>query len=157
MLPKKCFGFFATKLEVISQKKIFRFIVAKYTAASFTAPTICLALLTITLGFLGLYIAKKRFCFYVAKRHCNMFYSIKSIFWFVCRKIALFPALLHRKKGFCQFATSHADFYFISLIFVCFRLSSAVFSIMFLRTGISVSSYVNCALDPLSQGKTCFR
>ena len=86
-----------------------------------------------------------------------MFYSIKSIFWFVCRKIALFPALLHRKKVFCQFATSHADFYFISLIFVCFRLSSAVFSIMFLRTGISVSSYVNCALDPLSHGKTCFR
>ena len=147
-------GFLELNWKLYHKKKKFRFIVAKYTASSFTAPTICLALLTITLGFLELYIAKKAFfAFMLLKDAAIRLYSIKSIFWFVCRKIALLLALLHLKKGFCQFATSHADFYFISLIFVCFRLSSAVFSIMFLRTGFSVSSYVNCALDPLSYGK----
>ena len=37
------------------------------------------------------------------------------MFGFVCRKMGLFPALLHREKVFCQFSASHADFYLILL------------------------------------------
>ena len=35
-------------------------------------------------------------------------------------------------------------------VLICFLLSYAIFSIMFLRTGSSLSSYVNCTFDPLS-------
>ena len=78
------------------------------------------------------------------------------MFGFVCRKIGLFPELLHREKVFCQFSASHADFYLILLkrkVFVCFGLSYVVFSIMLLRRGFSLASYVNCAFDPLSYRK----
>ena len=51
--------------------------------------------------------------------------STKYMFWFVCHKIVLFLALL----------------------------SYAVFNIMFLTRGLSLSSYVNCAFDPLSYRK----
>ena len=37
------------------------------------------------------------------------------MFWFVFRKIGRFPAILHGKNVFCQFAASHIDFYLISL------------------------------------------
>ena len=60
--------------------------------------------------------------------------------WFVCRKIGLFPAILHRKNVFRQFAASHFDFYLIFLktsVSVYFRGSYAVFSIMFSRTTFS--------------------
>ena len=33
------------------------------------------------------------------------------MFWFVCRKVVLFPVLLHQKKIFFLFAASRADFY----------------------------------------------
>ena len=55
-------------------------------------------------------------------------YSTKYMFWFVCHKIVLFLALL----------------------------SYAVFSIMFLTRGFSLSSYVNCAFDPSSYRKHVF-
>ena len=32
------------------------------------------------------------------------------MFWFVCRKVVLFPALLQRKELFFQFSASHPDF-----------------------------------------------
>ena len=80
------------------------------------APKTCFALLTRTLGFLELYITKKKgFCFFVAKTRWNQLYSIKSIFWFVCRKIVLLSALLHLRKFFFQFAVSHPGFYFVLL------------------------------------------
>ena len=78
------------------------------------------------------------------------------MFGFVCRKMGLFAALLHREKVFCQFSASHADSYLILLkrkVFVCFGLSYVVFSIMLLRRGFSLTSYVNCAFHPL---QTCF-
>ena len=37
------------------------------------------------------------------------------MFGFVCRKMVLFPALLHWEKVFYQFSASHADFYLILL------------------------------------------
>ena len=37
------------------------------------------------------------------------------MFGFFCRKMGLFPALLHREKVFCQFSASHADLYLILL------------------------------------------
>ena len=37
------------------------------------------------------------------------------MFGFVCRKIGLFPALLHREKVFCQFTASYAAFYLVLL------------------------------------------
>ena len=54
------------------------------------------------------------------------------MFGFVCRKIGLFPALLHREKVFCQFTASHAVFlshFAQKNVFVCLRLSYVVFSI----------------------------
>ena len=60
--------------------------------------------------------------------------------WFVCRKIGLFPAILHRKNVFRQFPASHLDFDLILLktsVSVYFRVSYAVFSIMFARTAFS--------------------
>ena len=63
--------------------------------------------------------------------------------WFVCRKIGLFPAMLHRKNVFRLFAASHLDFYLILLktsVSVYFRGSYAVFSIMFSRTAFSFFS-----------------
>ena len=63
------------------------------------------------------------------------------MFWFVCRKIGMLPALLHLKRVFCQLAKAYANFYLILLkktfLFV-FRQSYAVFSIMFLRTDFSL-------------------
>ena len=35
------------------------------------------------------------------------------MFWFVCRRIALFPTILHGKKVSGYFAVSHVDFYLI--------------------------------------------
>ena len=62
------------------------------------------------------------------------------MFWFVCRKIGMLPALLHLKRVFYQFAKAYANFYLILLKktfpFV-FRQSYAVFSIVFLRTDFS--------------------
>ena len=112
--------FLATKLESLSlkpqKKRQFGFITGNYAASSFITPTICFALLSATLGFLELYIAKKKcFCFFLAKTRCNHLYSIKSIFWFVCRKIVFLPVLLHLEKVFFQFAVSHPDFHFILL------------------------------------------
>ena len=45
------------------------------------------------------------------------------MFWFVCRKIGMLPALLHLKRVFCQFAKAYANFYLIVLkknVSVCF-------------------------------------
>ena len=75
------------------------------------------------------------------------------MFGFVCCKIGLFPALLHREKVFCQFTASHAAFYLI-LLQRTFRLSSAKLRcFQHYRTGSSLSSYVKCAFDPLSYRK----
>ena len=49
------------------------------------------------IGFLELYIAKKRFCFLFAKTRCT---HTKNMFWPVSRKVVLFPALLQREKDF---------------------------------------------------------
>ena len=61
------------------------------------------------------------------------------MFWFVFRKIGLFPEILHGKNVFCQFAASHFDFYLILLktTFVYFRVTYVVFSITFARTAFS--------------------
>ena len=72
---------------------------------------------------------KKRFCFFVAKTRWNQLYSIKTIFWFVCRKIVSSPALLHLKKFFLQFAASHPGFllhFTQKNVFSCVWLSDAV-------------------------------
>ena len=90
-------------------------------ASSFIAPTICFALLTTTLGFLELYIKKKK--------RWNQLYSIKSIIWFVCRKIVSLPALLHLEKVFFQFAASHPGFllhFTQNNVFTCVWLGDAV-------------------------------
>ena len=34
------------------------------------------------------------------------------MFWFVCRRIALFPTILHGEKVSCEFVVSHVDYYF---------------------------------------------
>ena len=66
------------------------------------------------------------------------------------------PSVIALGKGFppvfsasCWFLSYFAQ----KIVFVCFRLSYVVFSIMFLRTGFSLCSYVNCAFDPLSYRK----
>ena len=104
--------------------------VAKCAASTFIAPKTCFALLTRTLGFLELYITKKkRFFFFVPKTRWNQLYSIKSIFWFVCRKIVSLPALLHLEKVFFQFAASHPGFllhFTQNNVFTCVWLSDAV-------------------------------
>ena len=56
------------------------------------------------------------------------------MYWFVCRKIGLFLALLHRKNVFCQFAASHADFlldFTQNNSFVRFRLSFGLLATAF--------------------------
>ena len=60
--------------------------------------------------------------------------------WVVCRKIGRFPAILHQKNVFRQFAAIHLEFYLILLktsVSVYFQVSYAVFSIMFARTAFS--------------------
>ena len=103
---------------------------SRVQASSFIAPTIYFALLTTTLGFLELYMKKKkRFFIFVAKTRWNQLYSIKSIFWFVCRKIVSLPALLHLEKVFFQFAASHPGFlphFTQNNVFTCVWLSDAV-------------------------------
>ena len=83
-----------------------------------------------TMGFLELYIKKKSvFFIFVAKTRWNQLYSIKSIFWFVCRKIVSLPALLHLKKFFLQFPASHPGFllhFTQKNVFTCVWLSDAV-------------------------------
>ena len=78
------------------------------------------------------------------------------MFWFVCRKSGLFPAILHRKNVFCQFAASHFDFYLILLetnVSVYFRVSYAVFRIHVWRNSLYLFSYINCTVNPLSYRK----
>ena len=78
------------------------------------------------------------------------------MFWFVCRKIGLFPAILHRKNVFCQFAAIHFDFYLILLktnVSVYFRVSYAVFRIHVWRNSLYLFSYINCAVNPLPYRK----
>ena len=137
LLPKICFGFFCNYIGsselYITKKQLFGFIVAKCAAWSFIASRICFASLTTTLSFLELYIAKKKafliFLFFVAETRWNQLYKRKSIFWFVCRKIVLLPALLHLGKIFFQFA---AKLPWVLLhftqnnVFTCVWLSDAV-------------------------------
>ena len=103
---------------------------SRVQASSFIAPTIYFALLTTTLGFLELYMKKKkRFFIFVAKTRWNQLYSIKSIFWFVCRKIVSLPALLHLEKVFFQFAATHPGFllhFTENNVFTCVWLGNAV-------------------------------
>ena len=75
------------------------------------------------------------------------------MFWFVCGKNWLLPALIQLEKVFCQFAEVYTNFYLILLKkgFVSFRLSYAVLSIMFLKTVFSFFSYLNCTLCPKKQ------
>ena len=69
------------------------------------------------------------FLFFVAETRWNQLYKRKSIFWFVCRKIVLLPALLHLGKIFFQFA---AKLPWVLLhftqnnVFTCVWLSDAV-------------------------------
>ena len=106
------------------------FHVFKLQASSFIAPTIYFALLTKTLGFFELYITeKKAFSIFIAKTHWNQLYSIKSIFWFVCRKIVSLPALLHLEKVFFQSAAGHPGFllhFTKNNVFTCVWLGDAV-------------------------------
>ena len=94
---------------------------------------------------------KQRFCFDIDK---IQLYSTKYMFWFVCHKIVLFLALLNGKRFSSSLQRVFLGFtWFSQNVFVCFRLSYAVFSIMFLTTGFSLSSYVNCTFDLLSYRK----
>ena len=103
-------------------------------ASSFIAPTICFALLTTTLDFPELYLTKKAVLLFLAKTRWNQLYSIKSIFWFVCRKIVSLPALLHLEKVFFQFAASHPGFFLHftqNNVFTCVWLGDAGFKSCF--------------------------
>ena len=81
------------------------------------------------------------------------------MFWSVCRKVMLFPALLHRTKVFFQFAASHPSFHLILLRtafflflwpsdngFASFWLGYAVFSIIFLRTASTVFKLISSSV-----------
>ena len=85
-----------------------------------------------TLGFLELYIKKKSvFFIFVAKTRWNQLYSIKSIFWFVCRKIVSLPALLHLEKVFFQSAAGHPGFllhFTKNNVFTCVWLGDAIWN-----------------------------
>ena len=77
----------------------------------------------------AIYHTKKAFLLFVAKTRWNQLYSIKSIFWLVCRKIVSLPALLHLEKVFFQFAASHPGFllhFTQNNVFTCVWLSDAV-------------------------------
>ena len=78
------------------------------------------------------------------------------MFWFVGRKIGLFPAILYQKNVFCQFAASLADFYLILIktnVSVYFRVSYAVFRIHVWRNKLYLFSYINCAVNTSSYRK----
>ena len=73
---------------------------------------------------------------FIAQNTCFGFFAIK-----LCCFQRYWTA-----KGFFQFAASHSKFHLILLK----TTFSFVFSLMFLTTGFSLSSYVNCVFDPLS-------
>ena len=90
----------------------------------------------------GLNHKKERFCFFVAKTRCFSFIAA------TCRKIGLFPVLLHQKNVFCQFAVSHFNFFLILLKTTFSFLFGQVtlFSTLCLwETAFSFFSYLNCA------------
>ena len=83
---------------------------------------------------LAIYHKKKRFFFFFAKTRWNQLYSIKSILWFVCRKIVSLPALLHLEKVFFQFAAGHPGFLLHltkNNVFTCVWLGDAVLESFF--------------------------
>ena len=117
---------------------------SRVQASSFIAPTIYFALLTTTLGFLELYMKKKkRFFIFVAKTRWNQLYSITSIFWFVCRKLVSLPALLHLEKVFFQSAAGHPGFllhFTKNNVFTCVWLGDAVLESSFLEQPLPLFS-----------------
>ena len=108
----------------------FSFSFSRVQASSFIAPTICFALLTTTLGFLELYITKKkRFCFFIPKTSWNQLYTIKSIFGLVAVKLCRCQRYCTWKKFSSSSQRVSLDFYFILLkktFFTCVWLSDAV-------------------------------
>ena len=104
---------------------------------SLIAANIRFSFLATKLRCFDLYITKKEcFSFFVTETRCTQLYSTKNMFWCACCNIGLFSVLLHRKKGFFQYAASHSDFHFISLKQrFCFLLARLpCFRIVFLRT-----------------------
>ena len=63
------------------------------------------------------------------------------MFWFVCRKVVLFPALLHRKELFFQFAASHPYFH-MTLLKRTFSHLQLLVSVVFLALKISYFHHV---------------
>ena len=76
-------------------------------------PKTCFGLLTTKL--VALKFRSQKTAFFVSKTRCTQLYSTKNMFWSVCRKIVLFPALLHRRKVFFQFAVNNPAFRLILL------------------------------------------
>ena len=75
------------------------------------------------IGFFELYIAKSSVFAFCLLKHVAL--TQRS----VCRKVVLFPALLHGKKVFIQFAASHPGFllhFTQNNVFTCVWLSDAV-------------------------------
>ena len=78
------------------------------------------------------------------------------MFWFVCRKIGLFPAILHRKmfSASLQRVTLIFTWFYSKQTFpFIFGLSYAVFRIHVWRNSLYLFSYINCAVNPLSYRK----
>ena len=63
------------------------------------------------------------------------------MFWFVCRRIALFPTILHGKKVSCQFVVSHVDYYFFVAKWAALR---------FVAPAICFGFFYNKRYPPLS-------
>ena len=107
----------------------------------------------------AIYHKKKAFLLFVAKTRWNQLYSIKSIFWLVCRKIVSLPALLHLEKVFFQFAAGHPGFllhFTQNNVFTCVWLSNAVLESSFWEQPLLLFSKPNCTFDALYYWKNVF-
>ena len=86
----------------MSQKAAIWSFPGKHAALTFIVPKIFFGYLVTKLGSLSVISQKKkRFSFLFTKTRCT---HTKNMFWSVFRKVVLFPALLHGKKVFFQFA-----------------------------------------------------
>ena len=97
------------------------------------------------IGFLEVYIAKKRFCFLFATTRCT---HTKNMFWPVSRKVVLFPALLQREKGFLP-VCSKSPWFFLDFtqnnVFSCVWLSANGFSSFCLDYAVSSIIFLGTA------------
>ena len=79
------------------------------------------------------------------------------MFGFVCRKMGLFLALLHREKVFCQFSASHADFYLFYFIRLFSGKLRCFHDYVCQNSLFLFFSYLNWAFKVRKPTKTLFR